>query len=167
VLAWHETVYYSETVAALPARGASLGLAGAPACRDALGGEAGASRAVEVSSIAGVDPRLAIAALDDAQHGYFAAGYFVQLPSHPLHPYVVEPPACANGSRVSLVGIVERNAGSLTLRGRRVLVDSRTRIEQLSRDGLPYVGVGRKVAVEALLCRGRLVARRISPAGSA
>jgi hypothetical protein len=161
-------VYYSASIAALPARGESLGLAGAPACRDALGGEAGASRAVEVSSIGGVDPRLAIAALDDARHGYFAAGYFVQLPSHPLHAFLLQPgPGCVRGRPVSLAGTVERNAGSLTLRGRRVLVDARTRIEHLLRDGLPYVGVGRKVAVEAVSCHGELVARRISPAGSA
>ena len=38
-ITWHETFYYAKPFAALPARGASLGPAGVPSCRDVLGGE--------------------------------------------------------------------------------------------------------------------------------
>ena len=173
VLDWREDVYYPEPVAALPARAGSLGFAGAPSCRDILGGETGASRAVEVEQIAGIDPRLAIAAFADPHHGYFAAGTFVQLPSHPLHVFLVQKRAlkrCTTARRV--VGTVTRNVESLTLRldgGRavRVLVDPRTRVAGLSRDGFPYVALGRRVAVATVRCGGELVARRIAPVGSA
>jgi Family of unknown function (DUF6281) len=73
-ITWHETFYYSRTFAALPARGAALGPAGVPTCTDVLGGENGASRAVDVTEIAGVDPRVAIAVFGDWHHAYVAAG---------------------------------------------------------------------------------------------
>jgi hypothetical protein len=73
-ITWHETFYFSKRVAALPARGEGLGAAGVPSCIDVLGGETGASRAVEVSAIAGIDPRVAIAVFGDWDHAYVAAG---------------------------------------------------------------------------------------------
>jgi hypothetical protein len=73
-ITWHETFYYAKPVAALPARGEGLGPAGVPSCIDVLGGETGASRAVEVSAIAGIDPRVAIAVFGDWDHAYVAAG---------------------------------------------------------------------------------------------
>jgi hypothetical protein len=164
-LVWHDRIYYAESVVGLPARAESLGVAGVPSCPDVLGGETGASRAVDVIGLAGVSPNLALAVADDAQHGYFAAGYFVQLPSHPLHfVLAAAPPECRGPVSLRLVGRVERNVGSLALRGRVVLVDARTRIAGLSRGGLPYVGVGRDVAVSAVRCGSSLVARGIEPA---
>ena len=74
VITWHETFYYAKQFAALPARGASLGPAGVPTCTDVLGGENGASRAVEATEIAGVDPRIAIAVFGDGDHAYIAVG---------------------------------------------------------------------------------------------
>jgi len=71
---WHETFYYAKRFAALPARGASLGPAGVPSCRDVLGDETGASRAVQATELAGVDPRVAIAVFGDWHHAYVAAG---------------------------------------------------------------------------------------------
>jgi hypothetical protein len=73
-ITWHETLYYAEWFAALPARGAALGPAGVPTCTDVLGGENGASRAVEATEIAGVDPRIAITVFGDWHHAYVAAG---------------------------------------------------------------------------------------------
>jgi len=33
----------------------------------------------------GVDPRVGVAVEGEPEHAYLAVGYFVQLPSHPLH----------------------------------------------------------------------------------
>jgi Family of unknown function (DUF6281) len=79
-ITWHENLYYPHPVVALPARGASLGLAGVPSCTDVLGGENGASRAVDVTEIAGIDPRVAIAVFGDWDHAYVAAGHSLRLP---------------------------------------------------------------------------------------
>ena len=79
-ITWHETFYYAKRFATLPARGASLGPAGVPSCTDVLGGETGASRAVEVSEIAGVKPSVAIAVSGDRNHAYVAAGRSFRLP---------------------------------------------------------------------------------------
>ena len=78
-ITWNETLYYPREVFALPARGAALGPAGVPSCTDVLGGENGASLAVDVSSIAGIDPRVAIAVTGDGHHAYVAAGHFLRL----------------------------------------------------------------------------------------
>jgi hypothetical protein len=45
-----------------------------------LGGENGASRAVDVTEIAGIDPRVAIAVFGDWDHAYVAAGHSLRLP---------------------------------------------------------------------------------------
>ena len=73
-IASHETFYYGRTVVALPVRGGSLGPAGIPTCTDVLGGENGASRAVDVSRVGGIDPRVALAVTGDGHHLYVAAG---------------------------------------------------------------------------------------------
>ena len=80
-ITWHETFYYAKRFATLPARGTSLGPAGVPSCTDVLGGENGASLAVEASRIAGIDPRVAIAVTGDGHHAYVAAGRSVPLPA--------------------------------------------------------------------------------------
>ncbi len=80
-ITWHEALYYPREVAALPVRGAALGPAGVPSCTDVLGGENGASLAVEASRIAGIDPRVAIAVTGDGRHAYVAAGRSVPLPA--------------------------------------------------------------------------------------
>jgi Family of unknown function (DUF6281) len=79
-ITWHEKLYYPRAVLGLPARGASLGLAGVPSCTDVLGGETGASRAVAVSEFAGIDPGVAIAVFGDWDHAYVAAGHSLRLP---------------------------------------------------------------------------------------
>jgi hypothetical protein len=79
-ITWRETFYYGREVVGLPVRGGTLGLAGVPSCTDVLGGENGASRAVYVSSLAGIDPRVAIAVTGDGHHVYVAAGRSLRLP---------------------------------------------------------------------------------------
>jgi hypothetical protein len=80
VITWHEHLYYPRRVVSLPARGEKLGVAGVPSCTDVLGGENGASRAVDVRRIEGVDPQVAIAVADDPNHAYVAAGHSLRLP---------------------------------------------------------------------------------------
>src|ERR1041385_9249701 len=58
VVTWHQRLYYPRQVAALPATGENLGPGGVPSCRDALGGENGSSRAVDVVRIGGIGPTL-------------------------------------------------------------------------------------------------------------
>jgi hypothetical protein len=179
---WRGTEYLGRSFASLPPRGHTLGTGAVPSCTDVLGGETGASRAVAIRVLAGVDPAVAVAVEGDPAHGYLAGGYFVQLPSHPLHPGARDEPnelaGCVRTGPVKLEGTVSRNAPSLVVRvsqggverTARVSVDARTRIERLSREGLPFVARGQRVEVEAVGCRRtgarapKIVARRIARA---
>jgi len=49
-----------------------LGLGGVPSCPDVLGGESGASRAVVIRSLVGVDPGRAVTVDGDDLHVYVA-----------------------------------------------------------------------------------------------
>jgi hypothetical protein len=79
-ITWDGTFYYAKRSPALPPPDASLGQAGVPSCTDVLGGETGASRAVDVMRLAGIDPLVAIAVWGDWHHIYVAAGRSLQLP---------------------------------------------------------------------------------------
>lgn len=73
-LVWQGTVYYGRWFAKpLPPSTLVLGTAARPTCRDRLGGEAGASLAVEVRRIAGIDPSRAIARADESRHAAYVA----------------------------------------------------------------------------------------------
>jgi hypothetical protein len=80
VVTWHERLYYPRAVVALPVTGENLGPGGVPSCTDALGGENGASRAVDVVRIGGIDPNVAVAVFGDGHHAYVAAGRSLRLP---------------------------------------------------------------------------------------
>jgi uncharacterized protein DUF6281 len=80
VVTWHGAVYYGRTFRALPPQGRRIGVAGVPSCRDALGGETGASRAVEVRRLVGIDPGVAIAVDGDTLHAYLARRGSAVLP---------------------------------------------------------------------------------------
>jgi hypothetical protein len=67
---WHGVRYLATTPAAPFYAGRSLGAGGAPSCVDVIGGETGASRAVEVRTLVGVDPRLAVTVVGDRLHVY-------------------------------------------------------------------------------------------------
>lgn len=189
-ITWHGAVYYGERFPSrLPAT-LALGIGGRPTCKDSNGGEAGASTAVEVRRLAGVDPRVAVAVRGEREHAYLAAGYFLELPSHPLHGAIEwsrrssnELIGCARSPEMRIEGtirygpspllevsgrdrVARRYVGSEAL----LFVDARTRVERLSRNGLPYVAQGTEVAVDAVGCLARdgtlakLVPRRIAPA---
>jgi hypothetical protein len=67
---WHGRRYLATTPAEAFYKGRRLGTGGAPSCIDVLGGETGASRAVEVRTLVGVDPRLAVTVVGDRLHVY-------------------------------------------------------------------------------------------------
>jgi hypothetical protein len=67
---WHGRRYLGTTSAEPPNPGRSLGAGGAPSCPDVLGGETGASRAVEVRTLIGTDPRIAVTVAGDNLHIY-------------------------------------------------------------------------------------------------
>lgn len=189
-ITWHGAVYYGERFPSrLPAT-LALGTGGRPTCRDSNGGEAGASTAVEVRRLAGVDPRVAVAVRGEREVAYLAAGYFLELPSHPLHGAIEWSPrslnelsGCARPLAMQVEGTIrygpspmldvsERDRVARRYVGSEVLlfVDAHTRVERLSRNGLPYVAQGAAVAVDAVGCLMRdgklakLVPRRIAPA---
>jgi Family of unknown function (DUF6281) len=189
-ITWDGTVYYGQTFPSrLPAT-LTLGTGGRPTCRDSHGGEAGASSTVEVRRLSGVEPRVAVAVQGEPEHAYLAAGYFIQLPSHPLHGAIEwssrslnELIGCAKSPPMRVEGTIRYGpSASLDVSGRDdvarryvgsealLFVDARTHVERLSRNGLPYIAPGTKVAVEAIGCLTRkgklakLVPRRISPA---
>ncbi len=140
--------------------------------------------------LAGVDPRVAVAVRGEREVAYLAAGYFLELPSHPLHGAIEWSPralnelsGCVRSPAMRIEGtlrygpspmldvserdrVARRYVGSEAL----LFVDAHTRVERLSRGGLPYVGQGAAVAVDAVGCLTRdgtlakLVPRRIAPA---
>jgi hypothetical protein len=155
-------------------RGARLGEGEVPPCHD---GGASDERAqpVEVWRVRGVAPRLAVAQEDGSLS--LAPGYFVALPSHPLHDRFYEsarePAKPGDGRRCRVSGRVLAPTSSQlatirTARGREldVVIDARTRFDGLRRAGHPHLDEGQAIHVEARRCRPRHVtAMRISPAG--
>jgi hypothetical protein len=67
---WHGMRYLATTPAEPFYKGRRLGTGGVPSCIDVLGGETGASRAVEVSTLVGIDPRVAVTVVGDRVHVY-------------------------------------------------------------------------------------------------
>jgi len=179
---WNGRLYYGETFARLPPATLMLGTGGRPTCLDTNGGEAGASSTVEVRRMIGVDPRVGVAVEGEPEHAYLAVGYFVQLPSHPLHAGIEWTPrslneltGCAATRPLNIrVMVGSTNLATLTVpfdgRDTPLFVDAYTRIQGLERNGLPYVAPGQRVDVRAVECLspdGRLrkiVPRRIAPA---
>ena len=165
--------------------GRALGRGTLPPCRDSNGPpEVGG--AVDVVSIGGVPPAVAVGAAGDAHPAYLAAGYFPELPSHPLHEGGARD--FTNGCRVtgtfSLVGTVRRHVSTLLVEVSersgsleaapgstiQLLVDAHTRIEGFERNGLPYVTRGDRIRSSGVTCQFRgpqspaVVARTIAPA---
>jgi hypothetical protein len=69
---WHGVRYAGQKPAEPPIHGHKLGLGGVPSCPDVLGGETGASRAVVVRTLVGVDPNRAVTVAGDDLHVYVA-----------------------------------------------------------------------------------------------
>jgi Family of unknown function (DUF6281) len=189
-ITWDGTVYYGQTFPSRLHATLTLGTGGRPTCRDSHGGEAGASSTVEVRRLSGVDPRVAVAVRGEPDAAYLAAGYFIELPGHPLHAALEWTPrslneliGCAKSPPMRVEGTIrygpapgldvsERDdvASRYVASEALLFVDAHTRVEGLSRNGLPYVAPGADVTIDAIGCLTRegklakLVPRRISPA---
>ena len=124
--------------------------------------------------IAGVSPDVAI--LADGQV-LVATGYLPDVPGFPLRgPVVDQTPACRRfGVPVTLTGVARAGGFGITVASvhasspvplsdhevTTLLMDQHTRIDGLSRGGVPYIGDGQRVRIEGLRCGWRVVARHI------
>jgi hypothetical protein len=137
---------------------------------------------VVVRQYVGVPPQLGLSWLGSL---YLAAGYFPQLPGHPLHAalYGTDPgePDGTSHARCGGTHMIEgRVTGSgpynssidPTGKKRRLFleVDAQTRIIGLSRYGYPFLRRGERIEVTGLACRAKnfdpghyVVPRLISP----
>lgn len=189
LVVWHDTAYAGVwNPADLPAFHTDRQLRGAvvPDCAD-TGGPAAAPTPVRAASIDGVPTAVAIWAFDAPM---IASGYFPQLPGFPIAPtdgrLVDETSDCRLGGALTVDGtaeaafgklnvIVSHSSERLRLTGGRVLtdlfVDGHTRMVGASRGGLPYIGDGQRVHVDARTCQvkgavGRkIIARRVVVSG--
>jgi hypothetical protein len=137
----------------------------APGCPDQ--GEPEPNRPTTVFAVRGVSPELAV--IDDGSL-YLNAGYFTELPDHPLHDVLHGDSSKPRrgGSPCTIDGRVLETFSFLwmeTQRGRRmgVAVDVRTRIEGFDRGGLPYLEEDDAIRVDGRCRRESVLARRIEP----
>jgi Family of unknown function (DUF6281) len=167
VVVWHDTAYVAYGPARpAPAAGARLRGAVEPGCND-TGGDPGPPTPIGVRAIAGVPPQVALMWQKEI---LVPPGVFPQVRGFPVAWRRVddETRSCHVRTGVTLTGPATPAPGGIELAVRRgvdVLVDVHTRIEGLVRNGLPYIGVGQRVQVEAVRCGRKTVARRITRAG--
>lgn len=185
---WHDTSYFQywgrgEAPSAYP--GQRLQGAVVPGCND-TGGSTPAPTSVGARAIRGVPTAVAI-----RSHGVLliAPGYVPQAPGFPL----TRPGArvedetrnCRLGAPLTLSGRALPDPGRLNLGDVRssrplrlsghefidLVIDGRTRLTGLTRDGVPYVGNGQAVRIQGQFCRVPgsvgpvVIARRIWPDG--
>ncbi len=169
VVVWHDTAYFPYATSGRqphPAPGVRLPGAVAPGCND-TGGDPPPPTRVDARAIAGVPPGVAL------RFGHailVAPGYFPQVRGFPIRWRRVDDgtATCQISGALTLAGRAQPTPGVLTLRARRLIdlvVDVHTRFAGLERNGLPYVGDGQAVRIEAVRCGAKIVARRISAAG--
>jgi hypothetical protein len=185
---WHDTSYFQsfgrgQAPSADPGR--PLDGAVEPGCND-TGGATPLPTSVGARAIRGVPTAVAV-----LSHGgiLIAPGYFPQAAGFPLvrpgAPVEDETRNCRLGAALTLSGRALPDTGRLNLAAVRssrplrlsghefidLVVDGRTQLEGLTRDGIPYVGTGQAVRIEGRLCRVPgsvgpvVIARRIAPAG--
>jgi hypothetical protein len=148
-----------------------------PGCSDVGGAPSPGPTRVGARRIAGVPAEVAL--LVQAQ-ALVAVGYLPQARGFPFHgPVVDELKRCRLGDPLSLTGIARARPGGLNLAHVRatgpvhrfehqlvdLFVDVHTKISRLSRHGLPYIGDGQRVRIDAVHCGRKIVARHIVPAG--
>jgi hypothetical protein len=184
VLVWHDRVYVATgTPETQPQPGAAVRGAVESNCND-NGEPARPPTPIAARRIAGVPPGVALLARDTA---LVASGYFPEVTNFLTGATMPtdETRGCALGGRVRIVGPAHPGFGLIDVTVDRTTVrlhhlvhgaaqmfpDGRTRFEGLQRNGLPYLGEGQRVRVDARFCRvpgsigTKIVARRISPAG--
>lgn len=169
VVVWHDTAYFRYAGSEPhPPPGVGLPGAVAPGCND-TGGDPPSPTQVDARAIAGVPPAVALI----FGHSILVApGYFPQVPGFPIRwgpPVADETETCRISGALTLAGRAHPTPGRLDIRtsGRLIdlIVDVHTRFTGLARNGLPYIGDGQAVRIEAVRCGGKTVARRISAAG--
>jgi hypothetical protein len=187
VIVWHDRAYSGfggpkqlPVKAGRPVTGALF-----PACNDTVGSDVHATSA-PARRVIGIPSSVVLLSGDETVAAF---GYFPQRPDFPVSngaPPMDETHGCRLGGPVRLTGPATMGfAGFLSvhvasstvhlhhlLRGAaQVFVDLHTRFSGLSRNGLPYVGQGQPVRVDARFCKvpgsigNTLVARRIAAAG--
>ena len=176
--------YLGTTVKQTLPFGGPLGQGTLPPCQDSNGPpEVGG--AVDVVSIAGVPPAVAVGAAGDAHTAYLAEGYFPELPSHPLHEGAARDftSGCRVTGTFSLEATVRQHVSALLVEVNQrtgsleaapgstiqLLVDAGTRIDGFERKGLPYVTAGDRLRSSGVTCEfpgagsPAVVARTIAP----
>jgi hypothetical protein len=186
ILVWHDRVYSGFGGPNQPPVEPGQPVAGAlfPACNDTVGANEHATCA-PARRVAGIPPSVVLLS---GQETVAAFGYFPQLPGFPVGngaPPVDETRGCRLGGPVRISGPVALGLGLISVHVRQttvhlhhllrgsaqIFVDRHTRFSGLSRNGLPYVGQGQLVRVDARFCKvpgsigNKIVARRIVPAG--
>jgi hypothetical protein len=136
---------------------------------------------VTIVPIADVNPQVAVGALG-TESPYFASGYLVQSPAHPLHDAVYrldpdetqgfrcdEPRAIGGrvdftpgfGSVIRVKGLDEASASLLRPHDNLVFVDAATEYAGLNRDGIPYLEEGIELSLVVSPCEGGGGARKL------
>ena len=184
---WHDTSYFQYWGRGqAPSADPGLRRHGAvePGCNDS-GGSIPSPSSIGARAIRGVPTAVAIL----SQGGILIApGYFPQVAGFPLaRPGAPkdETRDCRVGAALTLSGLALPSMGRLNLRDVRssrpirlsghefidLVIDGRTQLIGLTRDGIPYVGTGQAIRVEGRLCRvpgsvgPEVIARRIARAG--
>ena len=186
VVVWNDRAYTGfwgpERVQVTP--GAAIQGAEQPGCNDTVGANEPVT-SVSARRIAAVPRSVAIFAENQAVVAY---GYLPQASGFPINdggPPADETRGCTLGGPVRITGPAKVGLVAIgvdvrettvrlhhLLRGSaQIFVDGRTRFEGLVRNGLPYVGQGQLVRVDARFCKvpgsigNKIVARRIVAAG--
>lgn len=144
-----------------------------PGCND-TGGAVPAPTRVGARRIAGVSPDVAILVRGQI---LVAMGYLPDVRGFPLQgPVVDQTPACRRlGVPLTLTGVARARPSGINVASvhasspvplvdhqvTTLLMDQNTRINGLSRGGVPYIGDGQRVRIDALRCGWRVVARHI------
>ena len=186
IVVWHDRAYTEfwgpERVHVAP--GTAIHGAEEPGCNDTVGANEPVTT-VAARKIGGIAPSVAVLSSNRALIAY---GYFPQASGFPIDDG--EPPAdetrdCAVGGPVRITGPAQVGLAAIgvhvrestvrlhhLLRGSaQIFIDARTAFAGLHRNGLPYVGEGQLVRVDARFCKvpgsvgTKIVARRIVPAG--
>lgn len=160
--------------------GEPLGTGFVPACNDTnLSDEEDVP--VTIVPIADVSPQVAVGALG-TESPYFAPGYLVQSPAHPLHDAVYrrdpdetqgfrcdEPRAIGGrvdftpgfGTVIRVRGLGEASASLLRPHDNLVFVDAATEYSGLNRDGIPFLEEGIELSLVVSPCEGGGGARKL------
>lgn len=144
-----------------------------PGCND-TGGAVPAPTRVGARRIAGVSPDVAVLVRGQI---LIAMGYLPDVHGFPLHgPVVDQTPACRRfGVPLTLTGVARARPAGINVASvhasspvplvdhqvTTLLMDQHTHVDGLSRRGVPYIGDGQRVRIDALRCGWRVVARHI------